>query len=94
MNLSREPLNDTPVESWLTCAVCNNGIRTFMVRTGTGRLHVECDECLSGFTGIAGAGLDGHFWTDQTTWEARPACRSEVLAAGLAWSIKGEGEAW
>ncbi|MEV6675477.1 hypothetical protein AB0N09_01210 [Streptomyces erythrochromogenes] len=92
MNLSREPRDDTPVESWLKCTVCSNGIRTYMVRTDTGRLHVECDECLSGYTVIAATGLDGHFWTDRTTWEARPARRSEVLAAGLAWSIRNDGE--
>ncbi|MFJ2594717.1 hypothetical protein [Streptomyces erythrochromogenes] len=63
-----------------------------MVRTSTGRLYVECDECLSGFTVVTGAGLDGHFWTDETSWDARPASRSEVLAAGLAWSIRDKSK--
>ncbi|MFE1827227.1 hypothetical protein [Streptomyces yangpuensis] len=90
MDQSRAPRGNAFVESWLACAVCGNGIRTFMVRTATGRLYVECDECLSGFTVVSGAGLDGHFWTDLTTWEARPASRSEVLAAGLAWSVRDE----
>ncbi|MER6488982.1 hypothetical protein ABT264_36205 [Streptomyces virginiae] len=81
---------DALIESWLDCTVCNNGLLVFMTRTDTGRLYLECDECLSGYTAISTSGVDCHFWTDQADWDGRPASRSDVLTAGFDWSIRNE----
>lgn len=79
--------SDDPIESWLKCQMCSNGLRTFSIRTDTSEIFLECDECLSGYMAISTKGLNGHFWTDLTAWESRLTSHSEVLTAGLGWAI-------
>ncbi|MGW6979257.1 hypothetical protein ACWGE1_07400 [Streptomyces sp. NPDC054932] len=72
--------------------MCNSGELTFVMRVDLNRPYLECDECLSGFEDISIEGVGGHFWTDLTEWEDRPASHSDVVGAGLGWSIRSENQ--
>lgn len=76
------------IHSTIECRNCDQGLLEFAVRVDTGELYLECDERLTGFTGVVDGRLGRGFLTFTTEWAARAATVDEIAAAGLAWSIR------
>lgn len=70
------------------CPVCSNGLLVFMVQSESGRLFLECEECMTGYWGAPT--LDDSFRTEEAEWPSRPATKSEVEHVDWAVLLAGE----